>query len=118
MAKPSTIAYFIVVLAVVVNLMVQPSESLSCSDISGSLGQCASYASGSSSEPSGGCCGAVKQLGGMAQSTEDRRQLCSCLKQSAAAFPNIQLANVAAIPQKCGVPSASFSIDPSVDCNS
>lgn len=110
--------YFMVVFAVVANLMVEPGEALSCSDLGASLGQCSSYATGASSEPSGGCCSAVKQLSGMARTTADRRQLCSCLKQSASTFPNVQLSNIAAIPQKCGVPSASFSVDPNFDCNS
>lgn len=116
MGKSSAIASLIVVLALVANLMVEQGEALSCGDLSGPMAQCASYASGASSQPSGGCCSAVKQINAMAKTTQDRRQVCSCLKQAASSYPNVQLANIAAIPNKCGVPSVS--INPNVDCNS
>ena len=117
MAKFSRIAYFMVVFGMVVNLMVEPGEALSCRDLCASNSQCSSYAKGAVSQPSAGCCSAVKGVYAMAKTTEDRKVLCNCLKSSSSAVPGLKLSNVAAIPQKCGV-SVSFSPDPNFNCNS
>ncbi|KAK1388748.1 AAI domain-containing protein [Heracleum sosnowskyi] len=117
MAKFSRIAYFMVVFGIVVHLMVERGEALSCGDLSASVSQCSSYATGAVGNPSGGCCSAVKGVYALAKTSADRKVLCNCLKQSSSAVPNVQLSNVAAIPQKCGVP-LSFSPDPNFNCNS
>ncbi|KAL1822357.1 hypothetical protein ACET3Z_009135 [Daucus carota] len=117
MANISRIACLVMVFGMVINLMVERGEALSCGDLGASISQCSPYATGAVGQPSPGCCSAVKGVYAMAKTAQDRKVLCNCLKQSSSAVRGVQLSNVAAIPQKCGVP-VSFSPDPYFNCNS
>ncbi|KAK1393384.1 AAI domain-containing protein [Heracleum sosnowskyi] len=112
MAKCWRIACFMVVLALV---MVEQGEAVTCSDLGPSIAQCGPFARGAMSQPSAGCCSAVKAVYARAQTAQDRRTLCSCLKQSASSVPGVQGSSVAAIPQRCGL-QVSISTNPNVDC--
>lgn len=116
MAKSSRIACFMVVLALVVNLMVERGEALTCSDLGPSVAQCGPYATGTTSQPSDGCCRAVQGVYQMAKTTQDRRTLCTCLKASASSAPGIQLSSVASIPQKCGL-QITIPTNPNYNCD-
>ncbi|KAL7143589.1 hypothetical protein ABFS83_08G202100 [Erythranthe nasuta] len=91
-------------------------QAVSCFDISPVVMQCASFALGAVSQPSGGCCNEVSRLNGMASSTDDKRLLCNCFKSLAPQYPNVKDSNLNAIPQNCGV-SLSFSVSSNTDCN-
>ncbi|KAL8126857.1 non-specific lipid-transfer protein P3-like [Apium graveolens] len=111
MVKYSRIACFMVVLA-----LVEQGEAVSCADLAPAVAQCGPYATGANSQPSDGCCGAVKAVNAQSQTAQDRRTLCTCLKQAASSVPGVQLSAVAAIPQKCGLP-VSFPTNPNFNCD-
>ncbi|KAL8126856.1 hypothetical protein AgCh_013959 [Apium graveolens] len=116
MAKYSRIVCFIVVSALVVNLMVEQGEALTCSSIGPSIVQCSPYARGAFIRPSVGCCNAVRSIYAQARTTQDRRTLCNCLKRTASSVRGIQLSSIAAIPQRCGL-RVSFPTNPNINCN-
>ncbi|KAK3000005.1 hypothetical protein RJ639_022906, partial [Escallonia herrerae] len=95
----SAMALFLVLLATA-RLVVEPVEALGCNDLAPAVVQCAPYALGNVAQPSAGCCNELQRVKGMASTTADRRQMCSCLKQYAPRFPNVKEAALAALPQR------------------
>nr|XP_017241227.1 PREDICTED: non-specific lipid-transfer protein A-like [Daucus carota subsp. sativus] len=116
MATYLRIACSMVVLALVVNLMAEQGEALSCADLGPSVTQCAPFATGAMSQPTNECCSAVKQVYSMAQTPQDRKTLCQCLKQSSSAVPGVQLSSVAAIPKICGL-GINIPTNPNYNCD-
>ncbi|KAL2496660.1 Non-specific lipid-transfer protein 7 [Forsythia ovata] len=96
-------------------LPLEPAEALSCADIMPAVAQCASFATGTVAQPSGGCCNELSRLSGMTRTTADRRQACNCLKQIAPQYPNVKDSLLLALPQKCSV-SLPFLITRNTDC--
>ncbi|KAI3465918.1 hypothetical protein Pfo_022581, partial [Paulownia fortunei] len=111
MVRGSIFLVFLV-LSAGVFLLEPAAEAVSCSDIMPAVMQCASFAIGTVSQPSGGCCYELSRLTGIASTTDDRRQMCNCLKQVAPQYPGVKDSNLQALPQKCGV-SFPFSNDTS-----
>ncbi|KAK6142253.1 hypothetical protein DH2020_022601 [Rehmannia glutinosa] len=97
-------------------LLEPAAEAFSCSDMSPAVMQCAPFALGAVSQPSGGCCNEVSRLVGLASTTNDRQQACNCLKALAPQYPGVIDSNLLSIPQKCGV-SLHFSLSRNTDCS-
>ncbi|KAK6120672.1 hypothetical protein DH2020_045593 [Rehmannia glutinosa] len=97
-------------------LLEPAAEAFSCSDMSPAVMQCAPFALGAVSQPSGGCCNEVSHLVGLASTTNDRQQACNCLKALAPQYPGVADSNLLSIPQKCGV-SLHFSLSRDTDCS-
>ncbi|KAL5716064.1 hypothetical protein ACHQM5_017802 [Ranunculus cassubicifolius] len=100
-----------------VQAMVKPSQGLNCMDVTANMVQCAPYLIGGVAQPTEVCCQGVRKLKGMAATTPDRRQMCSCLKEAASRNQNIKDAAAASLPAKCGAP-LSFAVSKNIDCNS
>ncbi|KAK6142277.1 hypothetical protein DH2020_022625 [Rehmannia glutinosa] len=111
-----TIFLVFVVLSAGVFLLEPAAEAFSCSDMSPAVMQCAPFALGAVSQPSGGCCNEVSRLVGLASTTNDRQQACNCLKALAPQYPGAVDSNLLSIPQKCGV-SLHFSLSRDTDCS-
>ncbi|KAG5538719.1 hypothetical protein RHGRI_019321 [Rhododendron griersonianum] len=91
----------IVVLAMV-QLMVEPSQAVTCGQVDACLVPCMSYLmAGGTPQPA--CCEGVKNLKGMASTTADKRAACNCVKAAANRYPNIKDDVAQALPAKCGV---------------
>lgn len=116
MAKYSRIACFMVVFALVINLMIEQGEALTCADLGPSIAQCSPFATGAMSQPSTGCCSAVRAVYAQAQTTQHKRTLCACLKKSSSSAPGVQFSSIAAIPQRCGL-RVSIPTNPNFNCN-
>lgn len=74
---------------VVAHMMVEPGESLKCSDTRPTAALCSTYTRGQQPDPSGECCSAVKEIRGMTNTKETRRQLCNCVQQNAKNIPGV-----------------------------
>ncbi|CAN4116404.1 unnamed protein product [Withania somnifera] len=105
------IACFVVLCMVVV---APHADALSCGQVSTSLTPCLPYLQGSS--PLGACCGGVKGLLGAAQTPEDRKTACTCLKSAANSIKGIDMGKAAGLPAACGV-NIPYKISPSTDCS-
>ncbi|KAI3887340.1 hypothetical protein MKX03_002744 [Papaver bracteatum] len=106
----------VVVVLAMVQLMVQPSQAFTCADVDKSLVQCMPYLVGSAPQPVTACCDGVKQIKGMATTTDEKRQACSCVKDAANKYQNIKEDAASGLPTKCGVP-LSYPISKNIDCN-
>ncbi|XP_020592042.1 non-specific lipid-transfer protein 1-like [Phalaenopsis equestris] len=93
----------------------EASGAISCGQVFSSVGSCVSYIRGLG-PLTGGCCGGVKKLNGLASTTPDRQAACSCLKSLAGRIPNLKPALAAGLPGKCGV-SVPYPISTSTDCS-
>ncbi|RZC72414.1 hypothetical protein C5167_035597 [Papaver somniferum] len=106
----------VVVVLAMVQLMVEPSQAFTCSDVDKSLVQCMPYLVGSAPQPVTACCDGVKQIKGMATTTDEKRQACGCVKDAANKYQNIKEDAASGLPTKCGVP-LSYPISKNIDCN-
>ncbi|XP_047051565.1 non-specific lipid-transfer protein 1-like [Lolium rigidum] len=108
---------FMAAVALVVMLAAAPraAVAINCGQVDSAVGPCLPFARGGAG-PSTQCCNGVKSLHNQARSTFDRQTACNCLKGIAARFHDLNLANAAAIPSRCGV-SIPYTISPSIDCS-
>lgn len=96
--------------------MIPPTEStIQCGTVTSTLAQCVNYLTNSSPLPSG-CCVGVKSLYQMAQTTEDRQQVCECLKVAGKEIKGLKTDLVASLPTTCGV-SIPYPISFSTNCD-
>ncbi|KAL6132948.1 hypothetical protein ACLB2K_065185 [Fragaria x ananassa] len=110
---------FLVVLSMAAALSFGGAEAaLTCGQVVNKLMPCASYVQNGGT-PAANCCGGIRALYGMAQTTPDRQSVCNCLKQAVAGIPytgaNAGLA--AGLPGKCAV-NIPYKINPSTNCKS
>lgn len=97
-------------------MMVEPGESLKCSDTRPMGALCSPYTRGQQPYPSGECCSAVKEIRESANTKETRRQLCNCVQQNAKNIPGALVTRFDDLPLKCGLP-VIYSAEPTFDCN-
>ncbi|KAM7258416.1 hypothetical protein ACFE04_014157 [Oxalis oulophora] len=94
----------VVVLAMMMVVTIKQSEAaVSCADVDSSVAPCVAYLTGGAN-PSAACCAGVTKITKIAQSIDDKRAACECLKTAAARIANINQDAASALPQKCGVP--------------
>ncbi|XP_048139148.1 non-specific lipid-transfer protein 1-like [Rhodamnia argentea] len=108
-------ALALVAMAVVIALMANQAEGITCSQVNKSLGPCASYLT-KGGDPGPACCNGVRGLKSSTPYPADRRAACVCIKQLASQAHNIKADAAAALPGKCGV-SIGVPIRADVDCN-
>ncbi|CAN4125941.1 unnamed protein product [Withania somnifera] len=112
-----------VVLALVVLAMVQLAMAgrleqqggITCSQVDSNLAPCVPFLT-QGGEPGAACCSGVKTLGGMAQSTDERRTACNCVKAAANRFSNLKDDAAQSLPSKCGV-SLNVPISRTINCD-
>ncbi|KAF5197770.1 Non-specific lipid-transfer protein [Thalictrum thalictroides] len=110
------IASVLVVLAIMVQVMVEPIEAFTCGELAMKVMPCAPYVTGSAVQPSPECCNGVKTLKSMMVTKDDTREMCKCLKAAASAYPSIKDEAIAALPDKCGAP-LPFTISKNMNCD-
>ncbi|MED6106891.1 hypothetical protein PIB30_008895 [Stylosanthes scabra] len=105
-----------IVLMVCMALVAAPMVhgAISCGTVTSSMASCLEFLQ-AGGVPAPSCCQGVKSLLKSAQTTPDRRTVCSCLKTAAASIPTINLANAGQLPGKCGV-NIPYKISPSTNC--
>ncbi|KAF6143077.1 hypothetical protein GIB67_041145 [Kingdonia uniflora] len=88
--------------------------AITCGTVVSKLAPCITFLRSGGLIPSG-CCSGVQALNGLAKTTLDRKIACGCLKTAAASY-NVNSANAAALPGKCGV-RIPYKISTSTDCS-
>lgn len=104
--------------AVVVCMMVAApyaQAAINCGLVSQSLAPCLAFLENGNG-PSAACCKGVKTLQSLANTVQDKRTACRCMKSAAAAIPGINHKNTAALPGLCGVRIGTVA-GPQTDCN-
>nr|ABK24295.1 unknown [Picea sitchensis] len=98
-------------------IMVMHAESaISCGTVTSDMTPCVGYLTSGKGKPTPNCCGGVKKLAGLANTTPARRAVCGCLKQAYSQFPNANSAAVSGLPGACGV-NLPFKISLQTNCN-
>ncbi|RHN46671.1 putative plant lipid transfer protein/Par allergen [Medicago truncatula] len=90
----------------------------SCPEVQQTLAPCVPYVThpGPPISPPPPCCNAVKTLNGQSKTTQDRRDVCGCLKSMMGGIPGLNLPAIASLPKDCGV-DIGYIISPNMDCN-
>ncbi|KAK1438889.1 hypothetical protein QVD17_04701 [Tagetes erecta] len=109
-----SVAIAMLTMITMAQVMVRPTEAISCGELTGMLLPCIDYVT-SGGSPSENCCNGVRMVQGATQTQEDRQTACKCAK-SVAGMIQARADAANDLPGKCGV-STSISIDPAVDCN-
>ncbi|XP_007033545.2 PREDICTED: non-specific lipid-transfer protein [Theobroma cacao] len=91
--------------------------AITCSQVSSYLAPCIPYLRGSGGAVPSNCCSGIKNLNGAAQTSQDRKAACGCIKNAAGSISGINYALASQMPSKCGV-SIPYQISPNIDCNS
>lgn len=92
--------------------------AVTCGQVVSNLTPCISYVLNGGKTVPPPCCNGIKTLFSLAHSTQDRQNVCKCIKNTINGFryskSNIDLA--AGLPKKCGV-NIPYQISPSIDCS-
>lgn len=89
-------------------------ESITCGQVTGSVGSCLGYLK-TGGKPVPACCNGVRGLNSLARTPADRKQACNCLKTLAGSVKGINYGFASALPGKCGI-SIPYPISPNTDC--
>ncbi|KAL9272837.1 Non-specific lipid-transfer protein 1-like protein [Drosera capensis] len=99
------------------SVMVRPGvASVPCGQVDSALISCLPFLT-HGGDPSPACCAGVGNCKTMATTTENKQDICSCIKAAAANNPGVKLEMAALLPEKCGI-SLDVPISPSIDCKS
>ncbi|KAL3651131.1 hypothetical protein CASFOL_007534 [Castilleja foliolosa] len=99
----------------VFSLVVKPGRAVTCGQVDAALAPCISYLTGHEG-PSPPCCAGVKAVKGMAQTTDDKRACCGCVKAAANRYADLKDEMAQGLPAKCGV-QLDIPVSRTVDCN-
>ncbi|KAI7742491.1 hypothetical protein M8C21_019411 [Ambrosia artemisiifolia] len=112
--KGTSVAVAMLAIIVMAQVMVHPSEAISCGALTGMLSPCLPYLR-SGGAPTRGCCDGAKRLLGATRTQADRRTACNCAK---AAAPQLKVRPdfASSLPGKCGI-TTPIPINPNVNCN-
>ncbi|XP_006281297.2 non-specific lipid-transfer protein 3 [Capsella rubella] len=106
---------FLTCLVLTVCIVASADAAISCGTVATSLAPCANYLSKGGEVPVP-CCGGVKSLISMAQTTPDRQQACRCLQSTAKGMSGLDPSLASGLPGKCGV-SIPYPISMSTNCD-
>nr|WEA82704.1 nonspecific lipid transfer protein 9 [Solanum melongena]WJJ08753.1 nsLTP9 [Solanum melongena] len=93
----------------------EQQHGVTCGQVDANMAPCVSYLT-QGGNPSAACCSGVKALSGLAQSTDERRTACNCLKAAANRYSNLKDDAAQALPGKCGV-SLNVPISRTINCD-
>ncbi|KAF3657884.1 hypothetical protein CQW23_01151 [Capsicum baccatum] len=116
--KAVAVVLVLVVLAAVQLAMagrLEQQTGITCGQVDANLAPCVSFLT-QGGEPSAACCSGVKTLSGLAQSTDERRTACNCLKAAANRYANLKDDAAQALPGKCGV-ALNVPISRTINCD-
>ncbi|KAJ4749268.1 Non-specific lipid-transfer protein [Rhynchospora pubera] len=107
----------IIAVTVAILLLTAPhaANAVTCGDVTSAVAPCLAYARSGQGSPSANCCSGVRSLNAKAQTSDDRKTVCNCLKNLAKAV-SFNAGVVAGLPGKCGV-NVPFPISTSTDCS-
>lgn len=115
--KATTFASIILALALATMAEAGRQYTLvTCPQVDMCLAPCVPYLTRKQAAPPPECCTGVSRLKALGSTTADRQVACSCVKQAAARFPDLDGEAVSALPTKCGVP-LPFPISLDFDCS-
>ncbi|KAH0931955.1 hypothetical protein HID58_009072 [Brassica napus] len=106
---------FFTCLVLAVCIVASVDAAISCDTVVSSLGTCYVYLRQGGIVPSS-CCGGVRNLNGMAQTTPDRQQACKCVQSFTKSVPGFNQNIAYGLPGKCGV-SLPYPISNSMNCD-
>ncbi|CAN4111845.1 unnamed protein product [Withania somnifera] len=109
------VAVLVIVVLAVVQLGMVAQGAVTCSQVDSSLAPCVPFLT-QGGEPGAACCSGVKTLSGMAQSTDERRTACNCVKAAANRFSNLKDDAAQSLPGRCGV-SLNVPISRNINCD-
>lgn len=112
--KGGVVAIFAIL--AVASLVVQHGQAVTCGQVDAALVPCINYLTGREDNPSPACCGGVKTVKGLAQTTADKRAACSCVKAAANRYADLKDAAAQNLPAKCGV-ELDIPVSRTVDCD-
>uniref|UniRef100_A0A7C8ZLX2 Non-specific lipid-transfer protein n=1 Tax=Opuntia streptacantha TaxID=393608 RepID=A0A7C8ZLX2_OPUST len=92
--------------------------TLTCGGVVQNLKPCIQYlkSSGGGAAPLGSCCEGVRTVKKLAQTTQDRRTACQCMKTAAAKMQGFKYGVASKLPAQCGV-SVGYMFSPNLNCN-
>ncbi|KAI3449055.1 hypothetical protein Pfo_005720, partial [Paulownia fortunei] len=93
----------VIAILAIFQLVVQPGQAITCGQVDAALVPCINYLTGHDNSPSPACCGGVKTVKGLAQTTADKRATCSCVKAAANRYADLKDEAAQSLPTKCGV---------------
>ncbi|KAF5200442.1 hypothetical protein FRX31_009970 [Thalictrum thalictroides] len=96
-------------------LMVKPIEAITCPGVGPMVRSCMNYLVGITDNLSRICCGRMWKIKTMMVTTDDKRQMCNCLKRTASG-QKIKEAAIAALPARCGL-LLPFTISKNMNCD-
>lgn len=100
---------------VTVCIVASVGAPISCGTVVQSMSPCITYLSGRM-DLTAACCGGVRDLNAIAQTTPDRQQTCKCLQAVAKKIPGFNQTRASDLPGKCRV-SFPFPISISTNCD-
>ncbi|KAJ9167381.1 hypothetical protein P3X46_022039 [Hevea brasiliensis] len=108
---------FLVMLAVCSMFVVVPHvyAKISCEQVTLLLTPCIPYGVFGGDVPPA-CCSGIKESLALANTTEDLRLKCQCVKEGAAKIPGLNYTRVNELPAKCGTTSP-YVVSPNTDCS-
>ncbi|KAL8062379.1 hypothetical protein ABFX02_02G143100 [Erythranthe guttata] len=115
--KVSAVA-LVALVAVVIPLVVQHGQAaVNCGQVDAALIPCIGYLMGQGGDsPSPSCCAGVRAVKELAQTTADKRALCSCVKAAAGRSAGLKDGAAQSLPAKCGV-QLSIPVSRTFNCD-
>ncbi|XP_059658912.1 non-specific lipid-transfer protein 1-like [Cornus florida] len=105
----------VMVVLVMIQLMAEPGQAISCGQVDASLAPCVPYLT-SGGNPTPECCNGVKSIKGMAATPTDKQTACKCVKDAANRYANLKDDAAQALPAKCNV-QMDIPISRTTNCN-
>ncbi|XP_056861106.1 non-specific lipid-transfer protein 3 isoform X1 [Raphanus sativus] len=103
-------------LVLTVYIAASVDASISCNAVASCIAPCVPYLrQGGVVTPA--CCGGMRNLNGLAQTTLDRQQACKCVQSIISSIPGLNPNLAAGLPGRCGV-SFPYPISASNNCDS
>ncbi|KAJ6407667.1 hypothetical protein OIU84_011037 [Salix udensis] len=106
----------LILLCAVLSATMLSVDALSCGVVAGNLAPCLTYLKKGGPVPPP-CCKGVGALNSAAKTTQDRRDACNCLKQTASKIGGVNAGFAAALPRACRV-NIPYKISTSTNCAS
>ncbi|PON56442.1 Lipid transfer protein/Par allergen [Parasponia andersonii] len=115
MKKGTSVAAALLVLAMMVSFMAKPGQAITCQQVDVALSSCVSYLTGSTAEPSQGCCNGVSSIKQNTPTKTDRQTACQCVKDAASKISSLKDDAAQQLPAKCKL-QINVPISKTVDC--
>lgn len=92
------------------------NAEITCDTVVSKAIHCVAFARGTDTMPSAECCSGMQQLAQSAQSIDDKKAVCKCLKSKVGRYNGVQDKFLSTIPGICKI-EVGFPISLSIDCD-